>query len=295
MLMQEPLQDVDFREARQPEIQRARLLLGDKPRKDFRYFVAVSSRPVERFVGVAAWMTMTGTNATARNLRFDWTVIPGWQTACFPGEFLCRFTDQFRGHDHLSLRAMRLVEPLSWEAEAFRSAGFSEISRHEHFHLDNFRPRHDRVNTRLPRKPQLPSLRTIESLTPANCEAAATIIDQHHLLSYDSFLRGYRDGIWQEFSALLMNGQQAEGVLLARQDGPQNVSIYVLAADPEARIYSGKACFYLFEFLRERCDKADIRNLYFWAEPDRSPATRRLALRFGGRMIRQTVQYGVCL
>jgi hypothetical protein len=181
--------------------------------------------------------------------------------------------------------------------DAFRAAGFEVIARHEHFRLegDYCRRRQDRIISRFTgqRSPAFGS--SIESINSTNSAAAADLIQRHGLLAADRFWTGLKEGAWQEFSALLMHQGKADGVLLASQSGPEDVSLYVLAACPESATSSGLVCYALFQSLRARCDSLGINRVYFWAEPDRSPATRLIALRFGGQIVGQTLQFGLCL
>ena len=286
-----------FREATVSEVRRAASLLTRQPQIASQFFVATTSLPVERIVGAASWFDSRGADAGCADGRFDWAVIPGWRNDRFPIMFLRQLARHTAAKGCRSLRAVRLVAPGSWEADSFRAAQFQLIARHEHFMLDVdvCRQRQNRIANCVERQRQLPPRRSVEPIDLTNSAAAAWLIQRHGLLAPDQFWSGLRKGRWQEFSAVLMHEERAEGVLLASESGPNGVSIYVLAASPDAGTPSGLVCYALFELLRKRCDALEINQIYFWAEPDKSPATRLIAKRFGGRVIGETVQFGLCL
>jgi len=297
MIAQQGEKTVEFRAAQIKEIPRATSLLNVSPRKNSSFFVAATPRPVERIVAAAAWIDSAGAEGEAIDARFDWTVIPGWREGRFPQRFLHEFSQDVREHGRRSLRTMRLVDPRSWETEVFRGAGFQSIARHEHFQIDGdvCRSRQDRISEHLYREPTLTAGRAIESIKTANAGAAAAIIGRHGLLALENFWSGFRQGMWQEFSAVLMHKGVAEGVLLASSKDLATVCIHVLAAESNKETFSGLVCFLLFQSLRRNCDAAGLSTVQFWAEPDRSPATRSLAGRFGAQLVGETVQYGLCL
>ena len=298
MLVDERESSTQFREATNAiEVRRAASLLSRQLPSASQFLVATTPLPVERIVGAAAWFDSPGADAGGADGRFDWAVIPGWRNDRFPVTFLRQLARHAATKGCRSLRTVRLVAPCSWEADALRAAQFQMIARHEHFMLnaDACRQRQDRIANGVDRQRQLPPGRSVEPVNVTNSAAAAQLIQRHGLLAPDRFWSGLSKGRWQELSAVLMHEERAEGVLLASENGPEGVSIYVLAASPDAGTPSGLVCYALFELHRKQCDAQEIERIYFWAEPDRSPATRLIAMRFSGQVIGETVQFGLCL
>ena len=257
--------------------------------------MAVVGGLVERLIGVVAWRDSPTAGSEGLHAHFDWTVIPGRRISALPVELLGEVARVVSGEGRLTLRASRLVAQESWEAHALREAGFELIASHEHFLLDvaGCMPRQRRIHGKLTsRPPKLPGTK-IEPLGATNIGSAAALVRHFGLMAEERFAEAYQQRTLQEFSIVLTRDGIVEGVLLARANGERDVAIEVLASINASPVASGRVCNELFERLRQNCVEAGIARLYFWAEPRRSPATRRIAARFGGRLVGETVQYGI--
>lgn len=287
-----------IRAARREELPRADYLLGRRVSHDYQRVVAVVSDPAERLVGVVAWRDAPTQGSAGLHTHFDWTIAPGWRATSLPANLLKQVAHEVRAKGRLTLRSTRLVSPQSWEAEALHEAGFEVIGSHEHFLLDvaGCTVRQHRIHDKLVGRPPSNLLETkIEPLGAHNVGAAAALVRHFGLMAAESFAAAYQQRALQEFSIVLTRAGIAEGILLARAQGERDVAIEVLACSHASPIGSGRVCNELFERLRQNCVAGEIARVYFWAEPHRSPATRRIAARFGGKRVGATVQYGVRL
>lgn len=293
----------EIRAARGNEMARADYLLGRRAPGALEYLVAVAREPVERLVGVVAWQDAPMAGSAGCHAQFDWTVVTGWRESSLPVDLLAEVSRAVASEGRLTLRSTRLVAPRSWEANALREADFETIASHEHFLLDVARctPRQRRIHEKMQSRSGLgplgaSPLRTkIERLGPTNVGAAAALVRHFGLMAEERFAEAYRQRTLQEHSIVLIREGIAVGILLARTHGEQDVAIEVLAASDLRAVGSGRICNELFEQLRQNCLAGEIARLYFWAEPRRNPATRRIAARFGGRQVGETVQYGIRL
>lgn len=275
-------------------IHRAERLLGTSIEDESQAYAALASEPVERIVGVAVWLPGPGEQAPRGDLRFEWAVAPGRRDHKTPQDFLRRLLELAASQGWGSLRAVRLVRPDSWEAEAYRGAGFEVISRHEHFALTAAAMAARQEKLRQLQQP-LPEGCAIEPLNERNCHAAAALVSRHRLMSSAAFWHGVRHGRWQEFSFVLRLGPEAAGVLLASAAGAEEIAIQVLAANTDLPLAGGAVCQTLFLRLSDRSCAAGISTAYFWAEPDRSPATKLLARFFDAQRLGETHQFGARL
>lgn len=268
------------------EIERAAIVLGSDEvlPEGAQWFLALARRPVERIVGAAAWWPPDEVGTA----RFRWRMIHAYATGGPAVTFLNALAAEVATHFSLALRTATMLPPDSTAVRVLEAAGFVKARQNVTFDppAPECRARAHRVGERIWKsKAQVLAQAGVRllPLTQANAEAVWAFIAPHGLMQRNEFASALKAGLLRDFSVVLEAGGRVCGAFLCKRvsDEILSVPVFVVADDAAVSQEVSSALIVHGWAARPGCEQAKV--LHIRADPVLSPATPRLALRYGGR------------
>jgi hypothetical protein len=274
--------DLSIREPGPVEVSRALYLLRNiKVRTDARLLVAVKPRPVERFVGVAAWWPEGGIG------RFHLACQPGVDRSATAGLLLERLADDAGRSGMDSLHYADLLSEESEWLPVLTAQGFRHLRSERFFEVsypEAWRRVMDLYEKHKPRVP--PSWRT-DSAQNHSAETVLSFISPHRLIPPEEVREFWRaesaGGFDLYYSNIIFDGGRPFGTFILRRSGPV-IFIDVLVVEEKNRVLRSLAELCLFHHGVSRLPPdGPVRVLQFRSGEIEHRQTGNLALRMGGK------------
>jgi hypothetical protein len=274
--------DLAVREPAQAELERVLYLLGKTPLwVEARLLAAVRTRPIERFVGAAAWWP-EGTIA-----RFQLACQPGTARAAVAGSLIERLADYGRRAGMEALHYADLLPTDHEWAEVLRGHGFERLRSERCFEVP-VRNLWTRV-TQLHQKHEadIPATWRTDPIRLHPPEVILELIAPHRLLPPLEVRRAWQantaSGFDLDLSCILFDRERAFGTLLLRRIGDLLCVDVQVVHEPNPRLRSlGDLCLIYHDTLRV-APEGPIRRIQFRSGATEHRQTANLALRTGGR------------
>jgi len=276
------LADLVIREPVPSELERAVYLFRNaRLRPQARIFVAVRSRPVERFVAAAAWWS-------------EWNV-GRFQLACSPGvvrdEVCALLIDQvsqrarLAGNESLQYEDL-LVDKSEW-IELLERQGFIPLRSERFFEVPALQSWTRSVEAFEKYKSQIPSGWRTESIRRHSPETIFELIAPYRLMPPEELRDCWRVdsafGFELDLSSTLFDGPRPIGAFLARRvRDTLCVDVRVVRAENRLLSSLGNICL-LYHVAKRRRPDEGINRLQFRGGAAEHRETANLAMRMDGR------------